>query len=97
MKAKAVQVKSEETLEGKIRELNNVKLRPTLEGWKSEGQLIAYQNGFKFVTKNQTSLTIFNSNIKHAIFQPCEDNMIVLIHFLLKKPIVIQKQLTEHI
>jgi nucleosome binding factor SPN SPT16 subunit len=59
--------------------------------------LIAYQNGFKFVTKNQKSLTIFNSNIRHAIFQPCEDNMIVLIHFLLKKPIVIQKQLTEHI
>lgn len=49
------------------------------------------------MTKNQKYLTIFNSNIRHAIFQPCEDNMIVLIHFLLKKPIVIQKQLTEHI
>lgn len=37
MKAKEVQVKTEEVLEGKIRELNNVKLRPTLEGRKSEG------------------------------------------------------------
>lgn len=68
MKAKEVSLRAEEILEGKIRELNNVKLRPTLEGRKSEGQLIAYYNGFKFVTKNQKSLTIFNSNLKHVIF-----------------------------
>lgn len=97
MKAKEISSRSEEVLEGKIRELNHVKLRPTLEGRKSEGQLIAYHNGFKFVTKNQKSLTIFNSNIRHVIYQPCEENMFVLVHFLLKKPIVIQKQLTEHV
>lgn len=97
MKAKEIIMRTDEVLEGKIKELNNVKLRPTLEGRKSEGQLTAYQNGFRFVTKSQKSLQIFNSNIRHAIFQPCEDNMIVLIHFLLRKPIVIQKQLTDHI
>lgn len=63
MKAKEIILRNDEVLEGKIRELNNVKLRPTLEGRKSEGQLIAYINGFKFVTKSQKSLSIFNSNI----------------------------------
>lgn len=61
-------MRTDEVLEGKIKELNNVKLRPTLEGRKSEGQLTAYQNGFRFVTKSQKSLQIFNSNIRHAIF-----------------------------
>lgn len=90
-------MKNEENLEHKIKDLPNVKIRPTLEGRKSEGVLSAYSNGFRFVSKSQKQVTIFNSNIKLALFQPCEDNMIVLIHFYLKKPIVIQKSLTEHI
>ena len=32
MKAKEISLKNDENLENKIKELNNVKLRPTLEG-----------------------------------------------------------------
>ena len=42
MKAKEITLKNDENLENKIKELNNVKLRPTLEGRKSEGILMAY-------------------------------------------------------
>ena len=37
------------------------------------------------------------SNIKHAIFQPCDDNMIIILHFVLKSPIQINKKLVEHV
>ena len=37
------------------------------------------------------------SNIKHAIFQPCDENMVIIIHFILKNPIPIQKKLYTHI
>lgn len=37
------------------------------------------------------------SNVRHAIFQPCDDNMIVIIHFVLKNPISIKGSLTQHI
>lgn len=42
-------------------------------------------------TKNEKVDVIFK-NIKHAIFQPCDNEMIVAIHFNLKNPIVIGKK-----
>lgn len=37
------------------------------------------------------------SNIKMAIFQPGDENMIVLIHFLLHNPVPIKGKLTDQI
>ena len=65
---KQIKINKEETLEGKIATLNHVKIRPTLEGRKSEGSLTAYKNGLSFVSKSQKNFMLMKSNIKHAIF-----------------------------
>lgn len=43
-------------------------MRPSLQGRKSEGTLIAYKNGFKFITKNQKTFILTLDEIKMAFF-----------------------------
>jgi nucleosome binding factor SPN SPT16 subunit len=86
---KQLDVIRDEPLHDRIADLHQVQIRPTLEGRRSDGTLTAFKNGFKFVNKNQKSLTFMNSNIKYAVFQPCNDEQIVLLHFYLAKPIII--------
>lgn len=84
-------------LQNKLKTLNDLKIRPTLTGRKTVGSLTAYTNGFRFQSKRNETLDIPLSNIKHAIFQPCEENMIIIIHFVLHNPITINKKPHNHI
>ncbi len=84
-------------LKEKLKYLPDLSIRPPLSGRKSVGSLTAYTNGFKFISKKQQALTIMLSNIKQAIFQPCDENMVIIIHFVLKCPILINKKLQTHI
>ena len=84
-------------LQNKLKTLNDLKIRPTLTGRKTIGSLTAYTNGFRFQSKRNETLDIPINNIKHAIFQPCEENMIIIIHFVLHNPIVINKKPHNHI
>lgn len=54
----------QETLNEKLKSLQNVKIRPTLSGRKSEGALTAYKNGFKFISKNHKVFNLMLSNIR---------------------------------
>jgi nucleosome binding factor SPN SPT16 subunit len=83
--------------QNKLKTLNELKIRPTLAGRKTVGSLTAYTNGFRFLSKRNETLDIPLSNIKHAIFQPCEENMIIIIHFVLHNPITINKKPHHHI
>mmetsp|Transcript_35652 Transcript_35652/g.82914 ORF Transcript_35652/g.82914 Transcript_35652/m.82914 type:complete len:405 (+) Transcript_35652:424-1638(+) len=68
-------------------------MRPVLQGRKMQGNLEAHSNGFRFITtRRDTVLDIMYNNIKHAIFQPCEKEIMVLIHFHLKNPIMVFKK-----
>ena len=80
-----------------ITNLVDLKMRPTLTGRKTHGNLTSYKNGFKFISKRNKTFILLLTNIKRAIFQPCDDNMIVIIHFLLKRPMIINKKITNHI
>merc|ERR1719191_1249903 len=51
-------------------------------------------NGLRFSTKRNEQVDIIYSNIQHAVFEPCENNIIVLIHFRLKNPIMIGRKKT---
>lgn len=86
-----------EVLKDKLKTLNDLKMRPTLRGRKTSGSLTAYSNGFKFISNKNEIFTLMLSNIVIPIYQPCDENMIVILHFLLKNPIVINKKLTTHI
>lgn len=88
---------NKEVLKDKLKTLNDLKMRPTLRGRKTNGSLTAYSNGFKFISNKNEIFTLMLSNIDIALFQPCDENMIIILHFLLKNPIVINKKLTKHI
>jgi len=76
----------------RVPRLSDLTMRPVFAGRKTQGNLEAHQNGLRFISNRGESVDIIYSNIKHAIFQPCENEIMVLIHFHLKDPIMIGKK-----
>jgi nucleosome binding factor SPN SPT16 subunit len=74
--------------------LNDVIIRPNITSKKTSGTLEAHQNGFRFLSSKGEKIDIIYKNIKHAFFQPCENELIVLVHFHLKNPIIVGKKKT---
>jgi nucleosome binding factor SPN SPT16 subunit len=58
-------------LSGKKELLENVIVKPNLEGKKTIGNLEIQKNGLSFMSSKGVRLDILFSNIKHAFFQPC--------------------------
>lgn len=50
----------------------------------SLGTLEAHSNGFRFTSVRGDQVDILYNNIKHAFYQPCDGEMIILLHFHLK-------------
>mmetsp|Transcript_3992 Transcript_3992/g.5577 ORF Transcript_3992/g.5577 Transcript_3992/m.5577 type:complete len:374 (+) Transcript_3992:1306-2427(+) len=67
-------------------------MRPQLSGRKCVGAVEAHQNGLRFMSTKAEVLDVMYSNIKHAIFQPCDRTTMVLVHFHLKDHILIGKK-----
>jgi len=67
-------------------------MRPVFAGRKTQGNLEAHTNGLRFISTRNEVVDVMYNNIKFAIFQPCENEIMVLIHFHLKNPIMIGKK-----
>ncbi len=101
-KAKEVQDQEEATLvkqdklvrtkNERVPRLADLTMRPVFAGRKTQGNLEAHTNGLRFISNRGETVEIIYSNIKHAIYQPCESDIMVLIHFHLKNPIMIGKK-----
>lgn len=52
---------------------------------------------YRNILKGEQKVDILFSNIKHLFFQPCDNELIVLIHFHLKHPIMIGKKKTQDV
>ncbi|KAF9962002.1 FACT complex subunit spt16 [Mortierella alpina] len=78
--------------------LPDVFARPGLDG-KRPGELEIHLNGLRYVSplRNENRIDVLFNNIKHLFFQPCDGELIVLIHCQLKNPIMIGKKKTEHV
>jgi len=72
--------------------LSDLTMRPVFAGKKTQGNLEAHTNGLRFISTRSEIVDIMYNNIKYAIFQPCENEIMVLIHFHLKNPIMIGKK-----
>lgn len=72
-------------------------MRPVFAGRKTQGNLEAHSNGLRFISSRGEIVDVMYVNIKHAIFQPCESDIMVLVHFHLKNPIMIGKKKQEDI
>ncbi|TMW55175.1 hypothetical protein Poli38472_013937 [Pythium oligandrum] len=80
------------TRDRRVPRLIDLSARPHLTGKKTHGTLEAHSNGVRFTTNKNQKLDILYSNIKHAVFQPCDKELVVLIHFRLKNHIMIGKK-----
>lgn len=76
----------------RVPRLADVTMRPVFAGRKTQGNLEAHSNGLRFISTRQEIVDVMYSNIKYAIYQPCENEIMVLIHFHLKNPIMIGKK-----
>ena len=78
--------------------LDGLVIRPNLLGKKTVGNLTIHRNGVRFSTNKGQHVDVCFSNIKHCFFQPCSpEEIIVLIHFNLKKPILISNKLVTDV
>ncbi|GAA6022046.1 hypothetical protein JCM10207_001030 [Rhodosporidiobolus poonsookiae] len=74
--------------------LTEVQLRPSFDGKRQSGDVEIHSNGIRYQSsgKSEHKLDILFSNIKHLLFQPCDNELIVVLHIHLKSPIMIGKK-----
>uniref|UniRef100_A0A7M5XAC7 FACT complex subunit n=2 Tax=Clytia hemisphaerica TaxID=252671 RepID=A0A7M5XAC7_9CNID len=72
--------------------LRDLYVRPQLTSRKCVGSLEAHVNGFRYQNIKGDKIDILYKNVKHAFFQPCDGEMIIVLHFHLKHPIIIGKK-----
>ena len=64
--------------------LRDLYIRPNIVAKRITGTLEAHSNGFRFTSIRGDKVDILYNNIKHAFYQPCDGEMIILLHFNLK-------------
>ncbi|KJZ78273.1 FACT complex subunit SPT16 [Hirsutella minnesotensis 3608] len=71
--------------------LDNVYIRPAMEGKRVPGKVEIHQNGIRYQSplNAQHRVDVLFSNVRHLFFQPCQHEMIVIIHIHLKDPIIV--------
>lgn len=98
---RATLVQQEKLIRGKGRvfALPDVWIRPAFggKGRKVAGTLEAHSNGFRYTSPKGEELDIMYRNVKHAFYQPAENEMITLVHFHLHHPIMVGKKKTTDV
>lgn len=77
--------------------LDSTYVRPAPDGKRVAGALEIHQNGLRYnspISSDQRVDVLF-TNIAHLFFQPCDQELIVLIHVHLKNPIMVGKRKTK--
>ncbi|TVY36366.1 FACT complex subunit [Lachnellula occidentalis] len=79
--------------------MDNIFIRPAMDGKRVPGKVEIHQNGLRYQSplNTQHRVDILFSNVKHLFFQPCQHELIVIIHVHLKDPILIGKKKTKDV
>ncbi|CCM03865.1 uncharacterized protein FIBRA_06015 [Fibroporia radiculosa] len=73
--------------------LPEVFIRPALDGKRLPGEVEIHQNGLRYQSPmGSQRVDVLFSNVKHLFFQPCDHELLVIIHVHLKAPIIIGKK-----
>ncbi|KAG2482945.1 hypothetical protein HYH03_018170 [Edaphochlamys debaryana] len=97
---RATLVAQEKLVRGKkIFKLPDLWMRPAFpgKGRKVPGSLEAHANGFRYQTPKGEILDVMYRNIKHALFQPAENEMITILHMHLHNPIMVGNKKTKDV
>lgn len=81
----------------RVPRLADLTMRPVFAGRKTQGNLESHTNGLRFISTRGEIVDVMYANIKHAIFQPCENEIMVLVHFHLRNAIMIGKKKQQDI
>lgn len=68
--------------------LKDLYVRPNIIAKRVSGSIEAHINGFRYTSMRGDRIDVLYNNIKHAFFQPCDNEMIILLHFHLKNPVL---------
>lgn len=68
--------------------LKDLFVRPNIIAKRVSGSIEAHANGFRYTSLRGDKIDVLYNNIKHAFFQPCDNEMIILLHFNLKNPVL---------
>ncbi|KAB8356399.1 hypothetical protein FH972_023982 [Carpinus fangiana] len=79
------------------RRMDQVFLRPGLEGKRLPGSITIQQNGLQYLHPTGQKVDVLFSNVKHLFFQPCDHELIVILHVHLINPILIGKKKTKDV
>ncbi|CAO3587831.1 unnamed protein product [Absidia cylindrospora] len=78
--------------------LSGVYVRPQLDGKRLPGDLDIHTNGLRYQSiRSDNSFNVLFSNVKHLFFQPCDNELLVLIHIHFKNPVLIGKKKTKDV
>ncbi|XP_055607733.1 FACT complex subunit spt16 isoform X2 [Uranotaenia lowii] len=72
--------------------LKDLYIRPNIVSKRMTGSLEAHINGFRYTSVRGDKVDIMYNNIKSAFFQPCDGEMIILLHFHLRHAILFGKK-----
>ena len=72
--------------------LKDLYLRPNVVQKRTPDTLEAHTNGFLYTSLRGDKVEMLYNNIKRAIFQPCDNEIIILLHFHLKNAIMFGKK-----
>ncbi|XP_017471590.1 PREDICTED: FACT complex subunit spt16 isoform X1 [Rhagoletis zephyria] len=72
--------------------LKDLYIRPNIVTKRMTGSLEAHTNGFRYISVRGDKVDILYNNIKSSFFQPCDGEMIILLHFHLKHAIMFGKK-----
>lgn len=72
-------------------------IRPGLEGKRLPGSIEIHQNGLRYNHPGAAKVDVLFSNVKHLFFQPCDHELIVIIHVHLVNPILVGKKKTKDV
>ncbi|KAJ6643723.1 FACT complex subunit spt16 [Pseudolycoriella hygida] len=72
--------------------LKDLFIRPNIVTKRMTGSLEAHTNGFRYTSVRGDKVDILYNNIQSAFFQPCDGEMIILLHFHLKHAIMFGKK-----
>ncbi|KAI5983780.1 FACT complex subunit SPT16 [Pisolithus albus] len=74
--------------------LPEVFVRPALDGKRLPGEVEIHQSGLRYQSPmgSQKIGELTFTNIKHLFFQPCDKELLVIVHIHLKAPIMIGKR-----
>ncbi|GMT00546.1 hypothetical protein PENTCL1PPCAC_22720 [Pristionchus entomophagus] len=68
--------------------MKDLYIRPNIIAKKISGSLEAHTNGFRYTSLRGDKIDVLYNNVKHAFYQPCDNEMLILLHFHLKHPVL---------